>query len=261
LAIGFALADQETSEAKLVEAGLGLTASVALTALIVTPAGLTVGTSLLAGVTIGAVVNAYFDSPFGQPTVELALDLLDAGNDFLGDVYSDLRDTIKGFVDGTLQAIEQAKQALENGIQSLPEIRSDLQGALESLTDAALESLTNLASGAYDSLFGPAAWDDLMDSFGGPLPEGDYPDLTDPLYTGLFSDLAGFMDNLSAAFDAAKHMISPLVLDLDGDGVELTALEGSAAFFDLDGDGFAEQTGWVGLERYLKGLRAAGLPA
>ncbi|MFG5379674.1 calcium-binding protein [Yoonia sp. R2-816] len=38
----------------------------------------------------------------------------------------------------------------------------------------------------------------------------------------------------------------PLVLDLDGDGVELTSLETSNAYFDLDGDGFAENTGWVG---------------
>ncbi|MEO1324682.1 MAG: hypothetical protein AAFV59_16945 [Pseudomonadota bacterium] len=37
----------------------------------------------------------------------------------------------------------------------------------------------------------------------------------------------------------------PLVIDLDGDGIELTTLEGSAAYFDLDGDGFAERTGWV----------------
>ncbi|WP_436176016.1 hypothetical protein, partial [Mesorhizobium sp. LjNodule214] len=39
--------------------------------------------------------------------------------------------------------------------------------------------------------------------------------------------------------------ISPLVLDLDGDGVELTSLDGSNVYFDLDADGFAERTGWV----------------
>ena len=44
-------------------------------------------------------------------------------------------------------------------------------------------------------------------------------------------DLFGFLD--------------PLVLDLDGDGIELTSIEDSNAFFDLDGDGFAERTAFV----------------
>ncbi|NET53525.1 MAG: RHS repeat-associated core domain-containing protein, partial [Merismopedia sp. SIO2A8] len=42
-----------------------------------------------------------------------------------------------------------------------------------------------------------------------------------------------------------NDVISPLVLDLDGDGIELISLQNSSTFFDLDADGFAEQTGWV----------------
>ena len=37
----------------------------------------------------------------------------------------------------------------------------------------------------------------------------------------------------------------PLVLDLNGDGLSLTALEGSAAYFDLRNAGVANRTGWV----------------
>ncbi len=37
----------------------------------------------------------------------------------------------------------------------------------------------------------------------------------------------------------------PLVLDLNGDGIHLTALDGSSIHFDFDHDGFAERTGWV----------------
>ena len=37
----------------------------------------------------------------------------------------------------------------------------------------------------------------------------------------------------------------PLVVDLNGDGVKLTPLEGSKINFDFGADGFAEQTGWV----------------
>ncbi|MBO6690333.1 MAG: hypothetical protein JJ919_17840, partial [Henriciella sp.] len=38
---------------------------------------------------------------------------------------------------------------------------------------------------------------------------------------------------------------SPLVLDLDGDGLELTFLKQSATFFDIDSDGIRERTSWV----------------
>ena len=37
----------------------------------------------------------------------------------------------------------------------------------------------------------------------------------------------------------------PLVLDLDGDGIELIDLEDSNAYFDLNGDGFSTLTSWV----------------
>ncbi len=46
----------------------------------------------------------------------------------------------------------------------------------------------------------------------------------------------------------AMNYVSPLVLDLDGDGVApdlVHAYEGDAAFFDIDADGFAERVGWV----------------
>lgn len=37
----------------------------------------------------------------------------------------------------------------------------------------------------------------------------------------------------------------PLVLDLDGDGIELTPFQLSGTLFDVDADGYREQTGWV----------------
>ena len=45
-------------------------------------------------------------------------------------------------------------------------------------------------------------------------------------------------------FDRAKLNLSPIVLDLDGDGVQTLGLK-DYVFFDHDGNGFAERTGWV----------------
>lgn len=43
----------------------------------------------------------------------------------------------------------------------------------------------------------------------------------------------------------AETTRSPLVIDLDGDGVETTTVE-KGTHFDHDGNGFAERSGWVG---------------
>ncbi|MEN3746113.1 calcium-binding protein, partial [Sphingomonas sp. HF-S3] len=47
------------------------------------------------------------------------------------------------------------------------------------------------------------------------------------------------------AIGASFRRRDPLVLDLNFDGARLTSLTGSGVNFDLDGDGFAERTGWV----------------
>jgi Ca2+-binding RTX toxin-like protein len=44
----------------------------------------------------------------------------------------------------------------------------------------------------------------------------------------------------------AEEKVSPLLFDLDGDGLDLISVENSTAFFDLDNDGFVERVGWVG---------------
>ncbi len=52
----------------------------------------------------------------------------------------------------------------------------------------------------------------------------------------------------------------PLVLDLDGDGIELSIVRshGTGAEFDIDGDGFAEATGWVGRDDGLLAVDTNG---
>ena len=42
-----------------------------------------------------------------------------------------------------------------------------------------------------------------------------------------------------------RNWTDPLVLDLDGDGVDLSSMAGNNASFDVDKDGFAERVGWV----------------
>jgi PAS domain-containing protein len=51
---------------------------------------------------------------------------------------------------------------------------------------------------------------------------------------------------LQNLFQTAENTVSPLVLDLDGNGVTTLGIAGATIQFDHDGNGFAERTGWVG---------------
>ncbi len=72
-------------------------------------------------------------------------------------------------------------------------------------------------------------------------------------------EIAGTVGGVAAANKAAEkfdkeHGITgydqrmgfPIVLDLDSDGLDLVALDKSKAFYDIDGDGYLENVGWVG---------------
>ena len=48
-----------------------------------------------------------------------------------------------------------------------------------------------------------------------------------------------------------NRRIDPLVFDLGGDGITTVSIDDSNAFFDLDSNGFAEKTSWVGAKEGL----------
>ncbi|MFA7275539.1 MAG: type I secretion C-terminal target domain-containing protein [Pseudobdellovibrionaceae bacterium] len=68
---------------------------------------------------------------------------------------------------------------------------------------------------------------------------------------GLLSEVvqiaaSSFINSILDFFGLAKTLGSPLVLDLDGDGIELTNLNSTAAvYWDIDADGFRNASGWV----------------
>ena len=67
--------------------------------------------------------------------------------------------------------------------------------------------------------------------------------------TNTSSDPFIFNDDLFGAcrsiFTTATKAGSPVILDLDGDGVETTSIADGGAYFDHDANGFSEQTGWA----------------
>jgi Ca2+-binding RTX toxin-like protein len=69
-------------------------------------------------------------------------------------------------------------------------------------------------------------------------------------YPRIFKDFLNnvednFINDLQNLFNQAQTITSPIILDLDGNGVD-TISKSAGIHFDLDGNKFAETTGWVG---------------
>ena len=64
-------------------------------------------------------------------------------------------------------------------------------------------------------------------------------------YKRITDELEGRTNNIQSNMSTASTTRSPLVVDLDGDGVETTTVE-KGTHFDHDDNGFAEKTAWVG---------------
>jgi hypothetical protein len=90
----------------------------------------------------------------------------------------------------------------------------------------------------------PATRGEIANRVKDALDNGDL--IRNPSDSRRYDDLGNAMDleGWTDYFNQAEQPPSPIVLDLDGDGVE-TIAEGFGVYFDHKADGFAESTGWV----------------
>jgi Ca2+-binding RTX toxin-like protein len=131
-------------------------------------------------------------------------------------------------------------------------IRGQFDGFVNHVAGSLQDGFTNLPEGTLPRVMDalPDPLDDLLSPPLG-MPVGDQ---------RLPRGIPEWMDKLGDLFDQAETATgSPLVIDLDGDGVELVAMTGAqAVYWDIDQDGFRERSGWVGKDDGLLVLDANG---
>ncbi|SFG10787.1 calcium-binding protein [Roseobacter denitrificans] len=145
------------------------------------------------------------------------------------DQQGDLQDT-KKLLDDVQSAINKAKAAAQGARDKINKVGADVT-----------QIGTNLIERARQKA------DDLQKKFA---------EVTDRDSDG-DTDAA---DILKAIGDFGRGILnaSPLVLDLDGDGIELISLDDGGVLWDLTEDGFAEFSGWVSADDGLLALDVNG---
>ncbi|BCO31359.1 hypothetical protein TspCOW1_14620 [Thiohalobacter sp. COW1] len=95
-------------------------------------------------------------------------------------------------------------------------------------------------------------FEDGVEQFGNAITDvgEDVSDTVNDVARGVDDFFNPVIERLRNLFASAQSLGSPIILDLDGDGVETMSVE-SGVNFDHDGNGFAEQTGWVGQDDAL----------
>lgn len=116
---------------------------------------------------------------------------------------------------------------------------------------AASIGVSEIAKEAFDEAV------DQLQEWGFLPPDGTLNDLIAHETHG-FAGIGAWLGGVLANFVLARITTSPLVLDLDGDGVELVALADSQTYWDLDQDGFGEKSGWVKADDGLLAIDANG---
>ena len=72
------------------------------------------------------------------------------------------------------------------------------------------------------------------------------------------STFGSYNDGLGGGYDGGRSYGWPIVIDLNGDGVQLNPLGSSRASFDFDNDGYREATAWAGPQDGILVIDAGG---
>ncbi|WP_318392003.1 calcium-binding protein [Enterobacter sp.] len=181
--------------------------------------------------------------------IESGLDAKDAIDDIVENTYNNVKDFIEA-------SGNYAESVIDDFMRNAKDLMNESQSAIENVIDYIDKNMVRR---------GPTL-DELLDYYrrgmktfeaglkyllnGGPVPLGASgscllpPGVSMPgmMFPG-FIPPGGCGPDLSAP----ESVESPIILDLDGDGIETRSLRDNL-FFDHDGNQFAENTGWVGAD-------------
>lgn len=178
-----------------------------------------VGAGLAAGTVAGIAVGGAFVLGAAALTVlSLVAEDDDTGiGDAIGGAIADAKRIANNVGSGLGDNIQSLSDSINNGIQAAEDGLGKALENFDEVSDAVGNGITNF----IDGIFEPPTKEAV----------GDY-----------VNEVENFFDRSAGAMLGHQD---PLIFDLDGDGLELTALNQSNVKFDLDANNFAETVSWV----------------
>jgi hypothetical protein len=144
----------------------------------------------------------------------------------------------------SLSRIGEAFHGIADGLKVGGQISDASQGLL-----LAGLGLVYGTAGAHWGAAGAAALLPYLPGLLGPVGAALFGPLIGPILGGVLAGLGAYAGAFAvgglARWAAAKVLKDPLILDLDGNGIETIALTDSNVHFNFDGNGFAVRTGWA----------------
>jgi hypothetical protein len=180
--------------------------------------------------------DSVLSTPLVQDAIKPIKDLMDWIDDQaenvedLGESAVYLYDEIRDWIGDQYQSISDAvEEAHEVAVNNTTDFIEDFVNKYEEVKQSSINDVRNFLNETLDEL------EDLSNE-------------AKSIMDVAAENIGDFLDDILGLFTQAEAIgaaSSPLVLDLDGDGLELSPLDGSGIHFDHDVNQYAELTGWV----------------
>ncbi|MEW6741049.1 MAG: glucosaminidase domain-containing protein, partial [Nitrospirota bacterium] len=185
------------------------------------------------------------DSSWTGPTVTVTTtEWIDSNGDGIKDKAIKVTDTFRAY--GLYEeSVRDWLNFLQNNSRYSkvldPGVKGDLYKAAKAIQDAGWATDPNYAKNIIATAKGPTMRRALFY-----YDNACWTNPYNPWLDGIFNPIFQlFTTAIGSAPPITRR--DPLILDLDGDGIETTNVK-DGAYFDYDGNGFSEQTGWAGAD-------------
>ena len=162
-------------------------------------------------------------------TIDDALDRILGGTDGDGSVRDKISDTLTA-------PLHVAGHLLSGAVGAAASIVAGAVGAVASIAAGLAGAFTALSRGDIGGAIGSVAA-----GIGGAIGS-----VVAGIGNAIGSIASGIAGAIRDVVDTVRGWFQPVVLDMDGDGIELTGMGQTGAAYDFDDDGFLENSGWIG---------------